>query len=167
MSDELQSGPNVNKPAEYLLALNLGIGDALQLQDPSAPNRRYYVKLIGFLNKASIVVSHPMQDEKLLPIEDELSFLVRGFSGRKAYEFNANVLFASHIPNPHLHLSFPKQVECLMMRSALRIQPKLAGWIEPMDVASAPIKVPAVVVDPVSYTHLRAHETRHELVCRL
>ena len=151
MSDELQSGPNVNKPAENLLALNLGIGDALQLQDSSvsnrAPNRRYYVKLIGFLNKASIVVSHPMQDEKLLPIEDGLSFLVRGFSGRKAYEFNANVLFASHIPYPHLHLSFAKQVECLTMRSALRIQPKLAGWIEPMDVASAPIKVPAVVVD--------------------
>src|SRR5450759_4524195 len=23
------------------------------------------------------------------------------------------------------------------------------------------------VVDPVSYTHLRAHETRHDLVCRL
>src|SRR5665648_1141370 len=24
-----------------------------------------------------------------------------------------------------------------------------------------------VVVSPVSYTHLRAHETRHDLVCRL
>jgi c-di-GMP-binding flagellar brake protein YcgR len=147
MSDELQSGPNGNEPAENLLALNLGIGDALQLQDPSTPNRRYYVKLIGFLNKAGIVVSHPMQDEKLLAIEDGLSFLVRGFSGRKAYEFNANVLFASHIPYPHLHLSFPKQIECLTMRSALRIQPKLAGWIEPMDAASNLIKVPAVVVD--------------------
>src|SRR5450756_2755360 len=24
-----------------------------------------------------------------------------------------------------------------------------------------------LVIDPVSYTHLRAHETRHDLVCRL
>ena len=53
------------------------IADALQLQDSSAsnrtPNRRYYVKLISFLNKAGIVVSHPMQDEKLLAIEGGLS----------------------------------------------------------------------------------------------
>src|SRR5450759_1033649 len=27
--------------------------------------------------------------------------------------------------------------------------------------------LPPKVVDPVSYTHLRAHETRHDLVCRL
>src|SRR5665648_1231178 len=26
---------------------------------------------------------------------------------------------------------------------------------------------PAFVPNPVSYTHLRAHETRHDLVCRL
>ena len=27
--------------------------------------------------------------------------------------------------------------------------------------------VGAFLLDPVSYTHLRAHETRHDLVCRL
>src|SRR5450756_2847962 len=26
---------------------------------------------------------------------------------------------------------------------------------------------PALTTNPVSYTHLRAHETRHDLVCRL
>jgi c-di-GMP-binding flagellar brake protein YcgR len=163
MSDELQSGPKGNEQPENLLALNLGIGDALQMQDSSvsnrAPNRRYYVKLIGFLNKASIVVSHPMQDETLLAVEDGKNFLVRGFSGRKAYEFNANVLFSSHIPYPHLHLSFPKQIECLTMRGALRIQPKLASWIETMDAASAPIKVPAVMVD-LSTSGARVHANR-------
>src|SRR5450756_3033396 len=29
------------------------------------------------------------------------------------------------------------------------------------------VTVTGVVVDAVSYTHLRAHETRHDLVCRL
>ena len=29
------------------------------------------------------------------------------------------------------------------------------------------IKAILHVLDPVSYTHLRAHETRHDLVCRL
>lgn len=152
MNDELQpgsggsqSGGKVQK--DNLLSLNLGIGDALQLQDTTATNLRYYVKLIGFLNNASIIVSHPVKDKTLLTVEGGKNFLVRGFSGRKAYKFNANVLLASDTPYPHLHLSFPKQIECLTMRSALRIQPKLAGWIEQMDAASNLIMVPAVVVD--------------------
>src|SRR5450759_5887052 len=29
------------------------------------------------------------------------------------------------------------------------------------------VAIIAVRMDPVSYTHLRAHETRHDLVCRL
>src|SRR5450759_4239802 len=33
-------------------------------------------------------------------------------------------------------------------------------------LAPTPVPVPAMVT-PVSYTHLRAHETRHDLVCRL
>jgi c-di-GMP-binding flagellar brake protein YcgR len=163
MSDELQSGPKGNEQPENLLSLNLGIGDALQLQNASASNRtsqrRYYVKLIGFLNKAGIVVSHPIQDEELLVIEDGQSFLVRGFSGRKTYEFNANVLFASAIPYPHLHLSFPKQIDCLTMRGALRIQPNLASRIEMMDAASTQGKIPAIVVD-LSTSGARVHANR-------
>ncbi len=168
MSDDLQSGSGVNDPSGYeqldnLLALNLSVGDALQLQVVSAsnraPNRRYYVKLIGFLNKSGIVVSHPMQDEKLLPIEDGQGFQVRGFSGRKVYEFNAKVLSASPRPYPHLHLSFPNQIECLTMRNALRIQPKLAGWIEVMGAALPPVKIPAIVVD-LSTSGARIHANR-------
>lgn len=152
MNDELHPAPGGNQSGgneqnDNLLSLNLGIGDALQLHDPAASNQRYYVKLIGFLNKASVIVSHPVKNETLLHVEDGENFLVRGFSGRKAYEFNANVLSASHTPYPHLHLSFPKQIECLAMRNALRIQPKLEGWVEQRNAASEPIKVHAVVVD--------------------
>jgi c-di-GMP-binding flagellar brake protein YcgR len=168
MKDELKSGQNGNEPGDNekpdnLLALNLGIGDAIQIQDASAsnrtPNRRYYVKLIGFLNKASFVVTHPAQAEKLLVIEDGQSFLVRGFSGRTSYEFNAKMLFAAHSPYPHLHLSFPSRIECLTMRGALRVQPKLAGWIEPMDTASDWIKIPAIVVD-LSTSGARVHANK-------
>src|SRR5450756_1926977 len=33
--------------------------------------------------------------------------------------------------------------------------------------SSVPASLPSGVTVPISYTHLRAHETRHELVCRL
>ncbi|MBI5429237.1 MAG: flagellar brake protein [Nitrosomonadales bacterium] len=153
MSDELQPGTGDNALAgneqtENLISLDLGIGDAIQLQDTAAANLRYYVKLIGFLNKSGVIVSHPLKDGELMPVEDGKSFLVRGFSGRKTYEFNAYVLASGTVPYPHLHLTFPKQIECMSMRGALRIKPKsLSGWIEPWGTASIRIKEPMIVVD--------------------
>src|SRR5450759_5893035 len=35
------------------------------------------------------------------------------------------------------------------------------------EVISKLIILDQVLIEPVSYTHLRAHETRHDLVCRL
>lgn len=160
MSDESQINDESSEPADTLLSLNLGIGDALQLQDLFAPNLRYYVKLIGLLNKAGIIVSHPVVDETLVSVVDGKNFLVRGFSGRKTYEFNAYVLSYSAIPYPHLHLTFPKEVECVTMHAALRIKPKsLAGWIELEGADSGANKVPVVIVD-ISTSGARVHSRR-------
>jgi len=157
MNDELQSGTSTNAPAENLLALNPGISDALQLQDASASNRRYYVKLIGFLNNAGIIVSHPIQDETLLSVKDGENFIVRGFSGRNTYVFDASVLSSSTIPYPHLHLTYPEKIECTAMLAALRIKPKsLAGWIEPARADSGDIKMPMAIVD-MSTSGVRVH----------
>src|SRR5450759_3148361 len=40
---------------------------------------------------------------------------------------------------------------------------ELLAWM-PQDVVRVELRAPR---EPVSYTHLRAHETRHDLVCRL
>lgn len=161
MSDDMRSELNNN-----LLALNLGIGDAIQLQDVSetsrASNQRYFAKLIGFLNKAGIIVTHPHKDGTWLPLADGKSLLVRGFSGRKTYEFEAQVISANTMPYPHLHLSFPKKIECLTMRAALRIHPKsLSGWIEQEQVHTdtGVIKVPMLIVD-LSTSGARVHARR-------
>src|SRR5450759_5676379 len=50
-------------------------------------------------------------------------------------------------------------LEC---RIALGDQHALVGVANALDVDAQP-----EAVEPVSYTHLRAHETRHDLVCRL
>lgn len=160
MNDELESDTDDIQLPDSLLELNLGIGDALQLQDPSAPSLRYYAKLIGFLNKAGIIVTHPLQNDVLLRVEDGKSFLVRGFSGRKTYEFSAYVLSSRAVPYPHLHLTFPKKIDCMTMRGALRIKPKsLAGWIEPVGSDAGTIKMPMVIVD-MSTSGLRVHAKR-------
>ncbi len=160
MNDETKINDESSEPADTLLSLNLGIGDALQLQDLFAPNLRYYVKLIGFLNKAGIIVSHPMVDETSVSIVEGENFLVRGFSGRKTYEFNASVLCSSTSPYPHLHLTFPKQIECMTMHAALRIKPRsLAGWIELAGTDPLANKAPIVIVD-ISTSGARIHSRR-------
>ncbi len=106
-------------------SVKIGIGDIVQLQDFASARQHHYVKLIGYLNKKSVLVSHPMQDEKLLFVKKGESFLVRGFSGTKTYEFTADVINVCLAPFPYLHLSFPPKISTVNMRSALRAKIKL------------------------------------------
>src|SRR5659263_146451 len=50
-------------------------------------------------------------------------------------------------------------------KKTIVMAPALVGLLTERQ-AAAPL-APGVVCKPVSYTHLRAHETRHDLVCRL
>lgn len=123
MNDAVQSGKHVE--LSDLQSVKLGIGDVVQLQDFSHEKLRHYVKLIGYLHKKSVVVSHPMRDEKLLFIKKGESFLLRGFSGTRTYEFTADVVNVCLQPYPYLHLSYPAQINTVNMRAALRIKLKL------------------------------------------
>ena len=134
-----------------LFSVKIGIGDIVQLQDFAASRQYHYVKLIGYLNKKSVLVTHPMQDEKLLFVKKGESFLVRGFSGTKTYEFTADVINVCLTPYPYLHLSFPPKISTINMRSALRAKIRLAcsikskneeatpGTIEDMSISGARI----------------------------
>jgi len=108
-----------------LPSLKLAIGDVVQLQDFSSEKQRHYVKLIGYLNKKSVLVSHPMRDEKMLFVKKGESFLVRGFCGTKTFEFTTDVINVCLAPFPYLHLSFPYQISTLNMRGAMRIKVRL------------------------------------------
>lgn len=111
-------------------SVKIGIGDVVQLQDFSSARHRYYVKLIGYLNKKSILVSHPMQDDKLLFVKKGEGFLVRGFSGTKTFDFTTDVVNVCLTPYPYLHLSFPSQVNTVNMRCAMRLRIRLVCSIK-------------------------------------
>lgn len=145
MSDDLQDGKQTG--FSDLLSVNINIGDALQLQDFSPDRQRHYVKLIGYLNRRSVLVSHPMLDKKLLFVKEGQSFLVRGFSGTKTYEFNANVIGVCLTPYPYLHLSFPEQVGTTNMRNVLRIKLKLVCSVEIQGNSPQAQKVPSTIED--------------------
>lgn len=138
---------------EDLLSIKLAIGDTVQLQDVSSDKQRTFVKLIGFTNKRSVLVSHPRQDEKLSYIKEGQGFLVRGFAGTKTYEFNTNVISVCLTPYPYLHLAYPAQVKTTNMRSAVRIKLRIVCSIESQATG---LKVPAIIED-MSISGARIH----------
>jgi len=145
MVDDSQPGKQAG--SSDLFSVNINIGDALQLQDFSPDKQRHYVKLIGYLSRRSVLVSHPMLDTKLLFVKEGQSFLVRGFSGTKTYEFNANVIGVCLTPYPYLHLSFPEQVGTTNMRNVLRIKLKLVCSVEVQGNSPQAQKIPSTIED--------------------
>jgi c-di-GMP-binding flagellar brake protein YcgR len=150
----MRDGVPSSKQAEKsdLFSVKIGIGDIVQLQDFASSKQYHYVKLIGYLNKKSVLVSHPMQDEKLLFIKKGESFLVRGFSGTKTYEFISDVIAVCLAPYPYLHLSFPQKVSTINMRSALRAKIKLVCSIK--SKAEEPI---SATIEDMSISGARIH----------
>lgn len=136
-----------------LFSVKIGIGDIVQLQDFASSRQYHYVKLIGYLNKKSVLVTHPMQDDKLLFVKKGESFLVRGFSGTKTYEFTADVINVCLAPYPYLHLSFPPKISTINMRSALRAKIRLACSVKPMHSEEA---TPGTIED-MSVSGARIH----------
>lgn len=112
--------------ADNSLDLKHNIGNTLQLQfSPGNADDRYYVKLIGFLEDKSILVTTPRMDGSALKIQNEQRFIVRMISGNSAQGFSATALYSTTRPYPHLHLTYPKDLESITVRKAERVNCKL------------------------------------------
>lgn len=112
--------------SENSLELRNSIGETLQLQfSPGNSDERYYVKLLGFLEDRSIIVTTPRLNGAALKIPAEQLFIVRMISGNSAQGFTATALHSSTRPYPHLHLTYPKNLESITVRKAERVNCKL------------------------------------------
>ncbi|TFW05524.1 flagellar brake protein [Oxalobacteraceae bacterium OM1] len=100
------------------------IGQTLFLQHDST---RYLVKLIGFAEGKSVLVSSPAVDGKVQLVREGQSFVVRTFAGKRAYAFTSSVQKAVHVPFPYLHLAYPKQVSCTVVRRGARVEVELVA----------------------------------------
>lgn len=117
--------------AENNLELKHNIGDTLQLQfSPGNADDRYYVKLIGFLENKSILVTTPRMDGTALKIPTEQRFIVRMISGNSAQGFSATTIHSTTRPYPHLHLTYPKNLESITVRKAERVNCKLIVTVQ-------------------------------------
>lgn len=117
--------------SEKSLDLKQNIGNTLQLQFvPGNAEDRYYVKLIGYLEDKSILVTTPRMDGAALKILTEQKFLVRMISGNSAQGFSATAIYSTTRPYPHLHLTYPKDLQSITVRKAERVNCKLIVTVQ-------------------------------------
>ena len=105
------------------------VGETLYLQQIDNPAIRYTVRLIGFVKNRTVLVTAPAIDGKLEFVRDGQTFVVRAFSGKKAYAFVTSAVKSVHSPHPYLHLAFPKEVRCTVVRRGVRAQVKIIASV--------------------------------------
>ena len=124
MNNNLQTGKL--EISDDFLALQLQVGDVLQLQADAPNQSRIQAKLLGYLAQQSLIVTLPSL-QSLVQIGD--SFVLRGFVDNTSYEFYSRVLSVADAPYAHVHFAFPQQISLKKMRGAMRVKVHCAATL--------------------------------------
>jgi c-di-GMP-binding flagellar brake protein YcgR len=135
----------------------LQIGDVLQLQwaPPSENTERYSSSLIGFLPGQSLVITTPRKQGKPIIVRDGQSFTVRMLQGSNIFGFVSQVLNVSSKPYPHIHLSYPSDVESAVVRNAPRVPTEIKAEVTWPQATSGGGEIRAVMISDISRTGAR------------
>ncbi len=101
-------------------ALRLASGTMIQLQFIDDSRERYQSRLMGHLEGRSILVTHPVQDGRLLRIRSGQRVIARAMTSSAAVAFTSNVEALCSSPYPYLHLHYPELVTMNRIRRSPR-----------------------------------------------
>lgn len=102
--------------------LQLNVGDIVQLQfalDDS--QRKHPTRVIGYLPGKSLLVTTPRIDGKVMLVREGQPVVVRMLSRNSVYAFNTQILATSLKPYAYMHLTYPQEIEKIVVRKALRV----------------------------------------------
>lgn len=103
----------------------------LQLQYLGDERReRLQVKVIGYLMGRSLIVTTPQVDGRVLMMREGQPFVVRILAGNRVVGFSTSVLKATAVPYPHMHLSYPEEMEQIVVRKAQRVKVRLFASVK-------------------------------------
>ena len=106
--------------------LKLQVGETIQLQPRDGENgKRLHGKIIGYLPGSSLLVTTPRVGDKVMIIREGQPFVVRMMLGNRIVGFATTVLRTCARPFHYLHLSFPDEMEQIVVRKAQRVRVKL------------------------------------------
>lgn len=106
--------------------MRLRVGDRIQLQPPATVSQeRFIVKLIGYLDNASLLVTAPLENGLRVPLRDNDKIVARVFTSQKAFGFTTVVSRVCKIPYDYLHLEFPSSIQGSVVRKSPRVRTKI------------------------------------------
>jgi hypothetical protein len=107
--------------------MRLRVGDRIQLQPPATVGPdRYIVKLIGYLDHVSLLVTVPLLPNGLhVQFREGDKVVARVFSSQKAFAFDCNIKKICKLPYHYLHLSFPEVIQGAVIRKSPRIKTQI------------------------------------------
>lgn len=119
--------------------MRLKVGDLLPLEArlPFAGGVAT-VQLLGWLERASILVTLPRNAAGLVPLDVGDQVTMRAFTGKSAFAFRTTVLRAAYQPFGYAHLRFPQQIDAVVIRSSFRHRLSLPASVRQGDGAPTP-----------------------------
>lgn len=106
--------------------LKVKLGEQVQLQFIPADGReRLIAKVIGHSPGRSLIISAPKSGTGLPILREGQYFVIRMLQGSKVFGFESSVLKYYTAPFPHVHLSQPTSVECIVVRDSRRVNTQL------------------------------------------
>jgi len=98
------------------------LGDHIQLQFiPEGGRERLNAKVIGHSPVKSLIITAPRVGGSTPLLREGQYFVIRMLQGSKVYGFESSVLKYYTTPYPHVHLSQPNSVECIVVRGSRRV----------------------------------------------
>jgi c-di-GMP-binding flagellar brake protein YcgR len=130
------------------LDMKLKVGDRIQIQPPASMGPdRYIVKLIGYVENLSVLVTPPLANGMRVPVRDGDNIVARVFTSQTAFAFNCSIDKVSKIPFDYLHLSYPTVVQGAIIRKSARIRTNIIASIALASAAPTDDKLSAIIIN--------------------
>ena len=101
---------------------DLPIGTELFIEHPESDAQDYScVTLIGFLHAQSLIVSLPRREEHIVQVDRGDELIVRFSQADTIYAFNSSIMEIIQKPYPHIHLTYPENIQAKLLRRGNRI----------------------------------------------
>lgn len=143
-----KSGEKTSDSNFTFLDMKLRVGDRIQLQLPaSMGSDRYVVRLIGYVENGSVLVTPPVANGMSLPVRMGDKVVARVFTSQTAFAFDSTIERVSKIPYDYLHLYYPPVVQGAVVRQAPRIKTRIIASVAVGTGNAAEDKMSAVIVN--------------------
>ena len=101
---------------------NLAIGTELLIDHADSDAQSFScATLIGFLYEQSLIVTLPKKKDHFVHVDRGDKLIVRFSRADTIYAFNCNIMEINQAPYPHLHLTYPENIQARLLRHGNRI----------------------------------------------